>query len=83
MYRIIISPRAKKELKKIAKIYRRAMAEAVEEIGENPFIGKALTWELTGRHSYRIGVYRIIYKIEKTDKKVYLITAGHRGAVYK
>ncbi len=83
MYRIIISPSARKELKSITKIYRQAIAAAVEDISENPLIGKPLTRELSGRYSYKIGVYRIIYKINDSDKKVYIISAGHRGVVYK
>ena len=83
MYRIIISPTASKELKNISKIYRKASAETLIELKENPYIGKALTRRLTGKYSYRIGVYRIIYKINKKDKIIYILTAGHRGKIYK
>ncbi len=83
MYRVIISPKAKKELKKIAKLYRKGIAKAIEELEENPRIGKALMRELTGKYSYRIGVYRVIYKVNKIDKKVYILTVGHRSTVYE
>lgn len=82
MYRIIISPRAKQELKKIEKLYRQAAAEAIDEIKENPFSGKPLTRELTGKFSYKISVFRIIYKINKKDKNISILTAGHRSIVY-
>lgn len=83
MYRIIISPQAKKGLKNIAKIYRKGIAESIEALKDNPQLGKSLTRELTGRLSYRVGVYRIVYKIKEKDKIVYIITAGHRATVYK
>lgn len=81
MYRIIISPRARKDLKSIKKTYRRVVAEIIDELSESPLIGKPLTRELTGRYSYKIGVYRVIYKISR-DKKIYIISAGHRATIY-
>lgn len=82
MYHITISPRAKKELKNIAKLYRKAIRNAIDELKETPFIGKPLSRELTGKYSYRIGVYRIIYTVNKPDKKINILTAGHRGTIY-
>jgi mRNA-degrading endonuclease RelE of RelBE toxin-antitoxin system len=39
--------------------------------------------ELTGKFSFRVGVYRIIYKVNKKDKVVDILTAGHRATVYE
>ena len=52
------------------------------EIKENPFIGKPLLRELFGKYSYRVGQYRIVYIIDKKDKIVKVLTAGHRSSVY-
>lgn len=82
MYRIFLSPRAKKELKNIAKLYRKAIAEAIDELKEDPYVGKPLTRELTKKYSFRIGVYRLIYKIHKNDKKVTVLSVGHRARIY-
>lgn len=83
MYRIKLTAQAKKELKNIKKIYQEAVAAVLEEIAQNPLVGKPLTRELTGRFSLRVGVYRIIYKVNDQDKTVQVIAAGHRGTVYK
>ncbi len=83
MYELRIYKKAEKEIKKIAKLYQKALLEALREIGENPFAGKPLSRELTGRFSYRVGPYRIIYKVNKKDKLVLVLTAGHRAIVYK
>ncbi len=83
MYRVIVAPVARKGLKTIAKIYRKGIAEAIDALKENPHLGKPLTRELTGRYSYKIGVYRIIYKINKKDKKIYIINSGHRSTIYQ
>lgn len=83
MYSIIVSPRAQKDLKRLKSIYRIGISSALKEIKEDPYVGKPLTRELTGRFSYKIGVYRIIYKINNQDKLIYIFTAGHRSTVYK
>lgn len=83
MYRIIVAPEAKKGLKTIAKIYRKGIVEAIDALKDDPLLGKPLTRELTGRYSYKVGVYRVIYKINDKDKVVYIINAGHRATIYQ
>ena len=83
MFKLIVSPHAKKELKKVKNIYEGAISAALQEIKEDPYVGKPLTEEFAGKYTYRVGAYRIIYKIDKKDKVVNVVTAGHRGTVYK
>ncbi|OGG21131.1 hypothetical protein A3D03_05790 [Candidatus Gottesmanbacteria bacterium RIFCSPHIGHO2_02_FULL_40_13] len=82
MYKLLISDRARKELKKISRLHQEAIITALVEIKSDPLSGKPLKRELTGRISYRVGVYRIIYKINKLDKTIQIMTAGHRSIVY-
>ena len=82
MYEIIVSPEARKELKKISKLFKQAIRIAINDISENPYIGKPLNRDLLKRYSYRIGVYRIVYKINEKEKKVNIFSAGHRSTVY-
>ena len=51
MYKLIISPHAQKELKKIKKTYERAISLALQEIQEDPFSSKPLVNELTGKYT--------------------------------
>lgn len=83
MYKLKITGRAKKELSNISKIHNQVLAEIVEEIRDDPSIGKPLTRELTGRYSYKVGLYRIIYKINVKDKVVTILSAGHRATIYR
>ena len=83
MYRIKLTAKAKKELKTISKLHQRAIAFIYEELKDNPYLGKPLTRELTGRFTLRVGVNRIIYKVNKKDKIVLILTAGHRATVYE
>lgn len=82
MYKLHIATRAQKELNKLKYSHQEAILIAFEEIKEEPFIGKPLTRELTGRFSYRVGPFRIIYKVKMKDNLVEIITAGHRSTVY-
>lgn len=82
MYKIRLSTQANRELKVISKFHKQAIGFAFEELKENPFSGKPLTRELTGRFTYKVGVYRIIYKVNKRDKVVMILTVGHRATVY-
>ena len=83
MYRIIISPKANKGLKTLAKVYRKGVVESIDSLKEDPYLGKPLVRELTGNYSYKIGVYRIIFKINEEDNTVYIISAGHRATIYQ
>jgi len=83
MYRLIISPQAFKQLKSIKRTHKQAIKLALEDIKEDPKIGKQLTRELTGKFSYRVGMYRIIYKVNEPDQSIYILAADHRSTVYK
>jgi mRNA interferase RelE/StbE len=83
MFQLKLTAKARRELKNISHRHKLAIANIFDEIKENPSIGKPLMRELTGRNSYKVGVYRIIYKVNKKDKIVIIITAGHRATVYK
>lgn len=83
MFRIKLTTKALKELKNLSKAHQLSMSNVLEELKDDPFIGKPLTRELTKRFSYRMGVYRIIYKINKADKIIYILTVGHRSTVYQ
>lgn len=83
MFTLRISARAQRELRQIKRIHQQALLSIFEEIKEDPLLGKPLTQELTRRFSFRVGVYRIIYKVNVKDKIIYILTAGHRGKVYR
>ena len=82
MFKLLISFKARKEIKEMSKTNREAILSALSDIREVPNIGKPLTRGQTGRFSYRVGVNRIIYKVNAKDKVVMVLTAGHRSVVY-
>ena len=82
MYRIKLSSQAKKELGDFKKRHQTATSLAIEDLKDDPFMGTKLGRELTGYYSYRVGVYRIIYRVDDKQKIVFIITFGHRSVVY-
>lgn len=82
MYRLIISPQAKKELKKLKEEFEIPIKLAIEELKEDPQIGKPLERDLSGKLSYKVSVYRIIYRVNERDKIVNILSAGHRSMIY-
>ena len=83
MFEVRISSKAEKQIKQIKKIYQTAILSALAELRDDPFAGKPLSKYLTGRFSYKISSYRIIYKVNKKDKVVNVLSAGHRATIYK
>lgn len=82
MHSIRLTAKAKRELKNLSKLDRLSIAEIIEELKEDPLMGKPLSRELIRKFSYRVGAYRVIYLVNQEDKNVTILSAGHRGIVY-
>jgi addiction module RelE/StbE family toxin len=83
MYKIKLTAKAKNELKKLSQKNQLSLGHVIEELKDNPLSGKPLNRELISKYSYRVGVYRIIYKINKKDNIVTIISAGHLATIYE
>jgi len=82
MYKLHLTSKAQRKLSLIPKIYKSSIANVFDEICDEPFLGKPLGRKFEGFFSIRIGVYRIVYKVNRKDKLVTIVTAGHRSSVY-
>lgn len=84
MYKVIIAPKAQKQLREIAKeLHKSALANAIEDLKDNPYLGKKLGRNLSHLYSYRIGVYRIIYKIKEKESEIEVVVAGYKANIYQ
>jgi len=59
------------------------MDSAIRNLEINPYLGKPLRGELSGKWSLRIGDYRIIYTIDEHQKTITLYNVRHRRAAYE
>lgn len=81
-YRVSFKPSAEKDLKRIPKPTYYRVILALENLQNNPFVGKKLKGELYGLYSLRVWPYRIIYQVYKRELIVIIIRIGHRQGVY-
>jgi mRNA interferase RelE/StbE len=85
-YKIFFSSHAEKAITQIARyepiLYRR-LANALDALEKDPLFGKALKGQLKGHYSYRVGSYRIVYRIHHQKLLVIVIDVGHRREIYQ
>jgi len=88
MYEIRFTGAAEKHLKKIKeKDLRKAIQEALEKIGSDPYVGELKTGDLAGVHCYDVYYsetnYELAYRIYEEDgQMVVVILAGSRENFY-
>ena len=86
MYKLILQLKAQEFYKWLYTADRShfdRIVQAFESLKRDPFQGKKLKLSLKGNYSLRVGVYRIIYTIEKNILTVYVFKIGHRRNIYK
>lgn len=69
--------------KRLSPKIRQAAKRALKELAENPYRGKELQAALCSFRSHRFMRYRIIYKIDPSQKQVVVWAIGHRRDIYE
>ena len=85
-YQIILTPAAQADLQNIVPATQARLLDKLGWIGENAELiqHQALQGdEWKGCYKYRVGDYRIIYKMEHATTKLVVLKVGHRREVYK
>jgi len=86
LYKIILLSAAEKSYRNLfaanKELFQR-IDNALETLKTNPFLGKPLKDRLKGKYSLRVGVYRIIYSIDKQEITIYILDIAHRREVYR
>lgn len=79
--KVILSPRAEKEFRKLGKVAQMIVAKKIRGmVKQSP----GLVEQLSGMKNLkrvRVGDYRIVYRQTKTE--VYIVLIGHRRDIYK
>ncbi len=78
--KIIVSPRAEKELKNLPKIIQIAVVKKIRLLSSSPVSQEKLLKGFKNIFRVRIGNYRIVYR--KTKDGIYIILIGHRKEIY-
>ena len=83
MYKIRISKKCLRELKKLDKqILKRAFDIIENRIAQTPYDAKPLKGPYTGLYSYRFSDFRIIYEIFEESVTILILRVRHRKDVY-
>ena len=82
-YRLLILPRAKRELADLPTEQFRAAEMKMRALQENPRPPGCK--KLRDRQGWRVrfGDYRVIYKIDDTQEIVTILGVGHRREIYR
>lgn len=79
--KVILSPKAEKQLKKLGKIDQIAIARKIREIARKNIAKQKKLKGFKNIFRLRIGDYRLVYK--KTKNELYIVLIGHRRDIYK
>ncbi|MFH1256272.1 MAG: type II toxin-antitoxin system RelE/ParE family toxin [Candidatus Diapherotrites archaeon] len=82
MYSVEWSHPAEKALSKLEKEIIKRILLKVEAIKQEPF---QYIKELTNdaRFSLRVGDYRVLLNMDRKERKILVLTVGHRRNIYK
>lgn len=79
--KVILSPRAEKQLKHLPKIDQIAVAQKIRFIKETRVAGEEKLIGFANIFRTRVGDYRVVYK--KTSREIYIVLIHHRRDVYR
>ena len=84
-YKAIWHEGSLKDLKKFDRTIAKKIVEKVKNylIQDPEKLEIPLKGNLKGLYRYRIGEYRVMYVIDKEEKKVIILKVNHRKKIYK
>ncbi len=82
-YLLRIKQSALKEIQRLNKSDRIRLIEAIDNLTENPHIGKLLKGDFSGLRRLRVGSYRVIYEINEGEVLILILRVAHRKDVYR
>lgn len=79
--KVIISPRAEKQFKKISKINQIAIAKKIRNFSKETQVQRVEKLErYKNIYRVRVGDFRIVYR--KTKIEIYIVLISHRKDIY-
>jgi mRNA interferase RelE/StbE len=82
-YHVEFTVAAARQVKKLPRLARDRILDAIEDLGEDPrphrakkLVGEQTAWRI------RVGDYRVIYDVLDAELTVTIVRAAHRREVY-
>jgi len=82
-FSIKIERNAYKTLSLIQKKDRIRVIKAIDNLKENPALGKQLSGEWKGLRRIRVGNHRVVYAVKQEELLIMVVRIGHRKEVYR
>lgn len=82
IYEVRFTKSAKKDFENLPLTIKPRIIRTIDIVAANPFLGKSLKAQFKNYLSYRVGEYRIIYKIFKKEIIIIVLRIRHRRKVY-
>ena len=86
MYEVILMGQAERFYAAAQRPLARKLARCFEHLEQDPrrhSNAKPLTGPLAGYHRFRVGDYRVVYRIDEPARKVLVVKIAHRREVYQ
>jgi mRNA interferase RelE/StbE len=77
------SGEAKERIRKLYPELKKSTKQALEELSNNPYLGKKLKRELEGMWSLRVKKWRIIYQPYIDTQEIWILSLGPRKTIYQ
>lgn len=74
---------AAKALQRVARDDRMRLVEAIDRLRDEPLAGGALKGEFSGLRRLRVGDYRIIYEVVRSQLVILVVRVVQRGRAYR
>lgn len=84
MHKILVDPRAAKQLVAISSTYRKRIVAKIDALQSDP--RPTGCKKLQGErdvYRIRIGDYRVVYQIRDKELLILIVRVGHRGEIYR
>ena len=82
-YSLVIAPRIADRIRHLPPDLKRGIREAMRAITEDPALGEPLKEELQEYRKYKVRRFRIVYQIDRSARKIMIMSVGHRRAIYE
>ena len=86
MYRILFTESARRYFEQADAALQRRLQRCFERLHAEPHRHpniKPLRGPLVGHYRYRVGDYRVVYRIDEEDRVVVVVIIAHRREVYR
>lgn len=84
-FKVVLLPQALKFYKKCPVELANRINRCFEDLEKNPFAGSNIKQLRSSKkwYRYRVGTYRVIYEIDKKNKRVGILLISPRGSAYR